>query len=105
MMLNPKASWRNGTNFVVRGTGTLSLTAANQLNKKIAVVCISDSGVVDLQNGASHTVKELRIDGNSLPPGTYGGADAPEGVNKTYAAHFSGNGTMHVSGAFMLIVK
>lgn len=105
MMLNPKASWRNGTNFVVRGTGTLSLTAANQLNKKIACVSISDSGVVDLQNGASHTVKELRIDGDSLPPGTYGGADAPEGVNKTYAAHFSGNGTMHVPGLFMLIVR
>ena len=105
MTLNPKASWRNGTNFVVRKTGTLSLTAANQLNKKIAVVCISDSGVVDLQNGASHTVKELRVDGDSLPPGTYGGADAPEGVNKTYAAHFSGNGTMHVPGSFMLIVR
>ena len=105
LMINTDSSWRNGTNFVVRGTGTLSLTAANQLNKKIACVSISDSGVVDLRNGAKQTVKELRIDGNSLPPGTYGGADAPEGVDKTYATHFSGDGTMHVSGAFWLIVR
>lgn len=105
MVLGTDASWRGGTNVVVRGTGTFRMTASGQLNRKIVCVSISDSGVVDLRNGAKQTVKELRIDGDSLPPGTYGGADAPEGVNKTYAAHFSGNGTMHVSGAFMLIVK
>ena len=51
------------------------------------------------------TAKEIRIDGNPLPPGVYGGEDAPAGVNKTYAAHFSGTGTIRVAGAFMLMIR
>ena len=37
--------------------------------------------------------------------GIYGGADAPAGVDKTYAAHFAGDGTVRVSGGMMILLR
>ena len=65
---------------------------------------ISDSGVVNIASGVSQVVKEMYVDGEQVLPGIYGGADAPEGVNKTYADHFSGEGTIRVSGGGLVLM-
>lgn len=103
LALAENASWVNGTNVTVSGTGTLQFGADRQLNRKFAVLTVDDSGVVNLQ-ATAQKVKYAWIDGVKLDPGTYGGADAPEGVNKTYAAHFSGTGTLSVVGDTGLVL-
>ena len=59
------ASWVNGTNVTVSGTGTLQFGADRQLNRKFAVLTVDDSGVVNLQ-ATAQKVKYAWIDGVKL---------------------------------------
>ena len=106
LVIAANSSWLNGTNVTVSGNGTLKFCADRQLNRKIAALEVGDSGVIDLQ-GTAQRVKYATIDGVKLDAGTYGGNDAPGGVDKTYAAHFSGTGTLVVTGdaGFMILYK
>ena len=105
LVIAENSSWLNGTNVTVSGTGTLKFCADRQLNRKFATLTIGDSGVVNLQ-ATQQIVKYARIGSDELEPGRYGGSEAPDGVNKTYAAHFAGTGTLYVKGAgFVLVVR
>lgn len=100
------SSWLNGTNITVSGSGTLKFCADCQLNRKFAALAIADSGVINLQS-TEQRVKYATVGSTKLSPGRYGGVDAPDGVNKTYAKHFAGTGTLYVKGEdrFVLTVR
>ena len=100
------SSWLNGTNITVSGSGTLKFCADCQFNRKFAALAIADSGVINLQS-TEQRVKYATVGSTKLSPGRYGGVDAPDGVNKTYAKHFAGTGTLYVKGEnrFVLTVR
>jgi hypothetical protein len=100
-------AWRNGTNIVVRGTGKLKTFSANQFNRNHTVVNLSDDGVLEIPEGVRQTVYDLYVDGVKVPGGMYGGADAPDSVNKTYAKHFTGKGVLRVvrHGMMTIVVR
>jgi hypothetical protein len=105
--LGNKASWRNGTNIVVRGTGKLKTAVSDQFNRNHTVVRFSDDGVLEIPEGVRQTVYDLYVDGVKVPGGMYGGTDAPDGVNKTYAKHFTGKGVLRVvrHGMMKIVVR
>ena len=100
-------AWRNGTNIVVRGTGKLKTFSANQFNREHTVVKLSDDGVLEIPEGVRQTVYDLYVDGVKVPGGMYGGVDAPDSVNKTYAKHFTGKGVLRVvrHGMMTIVVR
>ena len=98
-------TWRNGTNIVVRGTGRFETSVSDQFNRKHSVVKLSDDGVFYIPEGVRQVVRELHIDGVNITRGTYGGVDAPDGVNKTYAAHFDGAGTLCVFRGWTIVLR
>ena len=77
---------------------TLALHANDQLSRDV-VLKVKDSAKVSLAEGVKQTVRELRI-GDAAQPvrsGLYGGsACTVEGVDKTYADYFEGEGCVRV---------
>jgi hypothetical protein len=100
-------AWRNGTNIVVRGTGKLKTAVSDQFNRNHTVVKLSDDGVLEIPEGVKQTVYDLYVNGVKVPGGMYGGADAPDSVNKTYAKHFTGKGVLRVvrHGMMKIVVR
>ena len=100
-------AWRNGTNIVVRGTGKLKTAVSNQFNRNHTVVKLSDDGVLEIPEGVRQTVYDLYVDGVKVPGGMYGGTDAPDSVNKTYAKHFADAGVLRVvrHGMMTIVVR
>ncbi len=99
--------WRNGTNIVVRGTGKLKTSVSNQFNREHTIVKLSDDGVLEIPAGVRQTVCDLYVNGVKMPGGMYGGVDAPDSVNKTYARHFAGKGVLKVirRGMMTIVVR
>lgn len=104
LTLAADASWLNGTNVTVASTSTLKLQGRRQFNSKFAVLHIDDSGIVDLAEGTTQRFHEMYVDGVKVEPGIYGSADV-EGVDHTYAAHFTGLGRVKVGdfGAVLIV--
>ena len=72
---------------------------------EVTVLNLADGGVVQVADGTTQRVHAMTVDGNPVPPGLYGSADAP-GVDTTYAAHFAGTGVVRVGTlGSVLIVK
>ena len=107
LSLATKSLWRNGTNIVVRGTGKLKTSVSDQFNRNHTVVKLSDDGVLEIPEGVRQTVYDLYVNGVKVPGGMYGGADAPDSVNKTYAKHFTGKGVLRVvrHGMMTIVVR
>ena len=104
LTLGADASWKNGTNITVSANGVLALDGDRQFSGRFSVLRISGSGVVRLSPGGRHRVASAWIGDTELPPGIYGGSDAPESANKEYAEHFSGSGTLVVGVRGMAIL-
>ena len=98
-------AWRNGTNIVVRGTGKLKTSAANQFNREHTVMKLSEDGVVEIPEGVMQVVRELHVDGVRVPGGVYGGAGAPNSANKAYAKHFAGAGILKTFCGMTIVVR
>ena len=98
-------AWRHGTNIVVNGNGVFATTVSDQLNRKHTVVKISDNGVLRIPEGVRQVVRELHVDGVRVPRGVYGGVDAPSNVDKTYAQHIDGAGTIRVFCAMTVVLR
>ena len=98
-------AWRHGTNIVVNGNGVFATTVSDQLNRKHTVVKVSDNGVLRIPEGVRQVVRELHVDGVRVPRGVYGGVDAPSDVDKTYAQHFDGAGTIRVFCAMTVVLR
>ena len=82
------ATWRNGTNVTVRGTGTLKVGSAQTFRKDVRVVASGEDWVIDLtgmQKAAS-----LTVDGVAMPAGDYDSGHA------TLGRHFTGTGVLRV---------
>ena len=99
------AGWGGSSNVVVNGTGTLRIAAdsvANAFGANGAYTCLSleDSGKIDIPSGSTVNVRWLRVNGQYLSRGKYGPAGSGEGVNTTYASHFTGGGVLNVRSAY-----
>ena len=64
------ATWLNGTNVTVSGSGTLKLNAANTFNREHAVIRFADSGVVEVPPGVTQVFAE-GWDGDTKMRGIY----------------------------------
>ena len=72
------ATWRNGTNFVARGTGTLRF-GGNRQTGKDAVLRIEGSGRVEIADGMRLKVAECWVGDTKVVPGVYAAADLEDG--------------------------
>ncbi len=91
------ASWLNGTNVNVTGTGTLKLTSANTFNSQHAVIRFADSGKIEIPAGKTQKFAE-GWDGDRRLSGIYTAANLP--------GHISGAGAIQVKGVgFQIIFK
>ena len=89
------ASWLNGTNVNVKGTGTLKLTSANTFNPQHAVIRFADSGKIEVPAGMTQKFAEGWI-GDRRLSGIYTAANLP--------AHISGSGAIQVKGVGFQII-
>jgi hypothetical protein len=89
------ASWLNGTNVNVKGTGTLKLTSANTFNPQHAVIRFADSGKIEIPAGMTQKFAEGWI-GDRRLSGVYTAANLP--------AHISGSGAIQVKGVGFSII-
>ena len=96
------ATWLNGTNVYVGGSGTLKLGASGRFNGRFAKIHLGaevDTWKIDIPAGCQQTVKTAwDANGNPLPCGTYGAVGIQGVTNTRYASHFT-------SGGGVLIVK
>lgn len=96
------ATWPNGTNVYVGGTGTLKLGASGRFNGRFAKIHLgadAETWKIDIPAGCQQTVKTaLDANGNPLSCGTYGAVGVQGVTNTRYASHFT-------SGGGVLIVK
>ncbi len=99
LTMRENATWLNGSNVTVRGTGTLRLDAGGRFGKHVSfhLGADGDSWSIAMPNGGSQRVACLYdVDGRSLPSGIYGAAGV-DGVTQTrYSAHFTGAGVLKV---------
>ena len=94
------ATWLNGTNVCVKGTGTLKLGASNRFggsHVQFHFGADADGWSIDIPTGCSQTVNYAwDADGNRLPCGVYGAAGTAGVTNTRYASHFSNGGVLKV---------
>ncbi len=99
LTLRENATWLNGSNVTVRGTGTLRLDAGGRFGKHVTMHfgADGDSWSIAMPNGGMQRVAALYADdGTLLPSGIYGAAGV-SGVTQTrYSAHFTGTGILKV---------
>jgi hypothetical protein len=64
------ASWLNGTNVTVSGSGTLKINKANTFNREHAVIRFADNGTIDVPAGVTQVFAE-GWDGDTPMRGIY----------------------------------
>lgn len=94
------ATWLNGTNITVAGSGTLRLAKGGHFSRKNAILWFGadeDAWKIDIPAGMSQTFSAAYdADGRRLSAGTYGNA-ASGATNVRYAGHFPNAGRVNVS--------
>lgn len=93
------ASWRNGTNFTARGTGTLKFAAKNQVNGRKAWLHIADNGKVYVPKGVTMCFAAATLDGEMVEKDVYRTGDGKE-----LSAHIEGGGSICISPPGIVIV-
>ena len=89
------ASWLNGTNVTVAGTGTLKLNSSTTFNREHAVIRFADSGRIELPQGVTQVFAQGWDGDKALSPGkTYTAADLPSRISGAGAIRIAGGGTM-----------
>lgn len=93
------ATWLNGTNVTVTGSGTLKINKGARFDGQKAVLHLgadADSWKIDIPAGQTQTFESAYdATGKQLPGGFYG--NAASGATRTrYAAHFPHNGVVYV---------
>lgn len=93
------ATWLNGTNVTVSGSGTLRLAKGGRFNGRNAVLWLGaddDDWQIDVPAGMSQTFAAAYDDaGRRISAGTYGNS-ASGAANQRYAAHFPNGGRINV---------
>ena len=101
MRFETTASWPNGTNVTVAGTGTLELKHGKALGKQTALQ-FADSGRLVIPEGVTQRVRTCTVDGEEMPAGTYTYETAPAALK----AHLAeGGGSLAISGGLLLLVR
>ena len=102
LTLRENATWLNGSNVTVRGSGTLRLDAGGRFGKHVEMHfgADGDTWTIAMPNGGVQKVACLYADdGTQLPSGVYGAAGVPGVTQTRYSAHFTGTGVLKV-GSF-----
>ncbi len=90
------ATWLNGTNVTVRGSGTLKVGSANTFQKDIAVVAEGANWTLDLTG--TQRAALFTVDGEKMPGGVY------DASHKTLGSHFIGTGQLVVKAVGFTIL-
>ena len=65
------ASWLNGTNVTVSGTGRLKVAKGDTFSKRFAELSLADEGVIEVPTGVSQMFSEVFTNGVQLSCGRY----------------------------------
>lgn len=103
LTFSPSSSWLNGTNVTVSGTGVLRIGQNATFDRKHAIVHLADTGVFEIPEGVTQTVRELWHEGVQMPDGLYGSAESAA-TDKSLADHFAGKGLLRVRGGGMILL-
>ena len=91
------ASWLNGTNVTVSGSGTLRIGSATAFNSEFAVIHFADDGKIAVPSGMTQTFAEGWDGDKRLKPGAlYTSANLP--------AHVAPGGSIHIAGGGMMLI-
>ena len=94
------ATWLNGSNVCINGTGTLKLGASNRFDGRHVQFHLgadADGWSIDIPSGCSQTVDYAwDSEGNRLPCGVYGAVGVPGVTHARYASHFPNGGVLKV---------
>ena len=80
------ATWRNGTNVTVRGTGVLKIDGNDVFNRDFAELSVQDDGVLEIASGVDAAFAKASVDGIRISSGYYSRTDPGP-----LAGHFSNN--------------
>ena len=101
LVFDPGATWLNGTNVIVNGTGTLKTGAKGTFGRDCVLSADGDGWTIDLTG--NQRVSSFWVDGVKMPSGTYG-SSASSATDKTLSTHFAGTGVITVPNKAMRIV-
>ena len=91
------ASWLNGTNVTVSGSGTLRIGSATTFNSEFVVIHFADDGKIAVPSGMTQTFAEGWDGDRRLKPGAlYTSANLP--------AHVAPGGSIHIAGGGMMLI-
>jgi hypothetical protein len=74
------ASWLNGTNITVSGTGVLKLNHGEVFNPHTSELFITENGKVNIPTGAVQTFLHVYVNETKLSPGVYNQETLPQYV-------------------------
>lgn len=91
------ASWPNGTNVTVAGSGTLKLNSSTAFNPEHAVIRFADDGKMELPQGVTQVFAQGWDEDESLTPGmTYTASNLPSRISGAGAIRIAGGGTLMI---------
>ena len=96
------ASWQNGTEVAVVGTGVLRIGANRTLGRK-AVLRFADDGKLVIPSGVTQRIRACTVDGEDMPVGTFTYETAPAALKPHLAPN--GGALTICGGGAMLIVR
>ena len=89
------ASWLNGTNVTVAGTGTLKLNSSTTFNREHSVIRFAEGGRIELPQGVMQVFAQGWDGDHPLTPGMiYTAANLPSRISGAGAIRIAGGGTM-----------
>ena len=95
-------SWLNGTNVIVKGTGTLKLNSANVFGRQ-AVLRLAENGVVSIPDNTVLRVSEGWLGDQKLAAGNYSHATAPAALKAHLDPETTGVLSIVAGGTLLLI--
>ena len=99
--LAANATWLNGTNLTVRGTGTLKIGKGKTFGNH-AILRLDGDGKISVPDGARQKFAECRIGDARVPDGIYTYATAPDEV-KAHLAETSGEILVGKIGGLLIL--
>ncbi len=96
------ATWANGTNVTVCGTGTLKLASPNTFSSRHAVLHVSEQGKLDIPEGVLQAFHEVYVDDALVRSGTYTPAN-PGPLDGHFAATAAGGIIVRSQGVRIIL--
>ena len=94
--LTADASWKNGTNFTARGTGTLKFAARGQVDRRFAQLHLEDKGLIFIPRGVTLHFVSADVNGVPVEAGVYTGKATPDATSADITDRIVGGGTLKV---------